>query len=268
MLRKLSFLVVLCALATGPALAAEGDAGSPNEERLSYNKGWGFRLGYMTADNIIREPIGEPFDTLAAAPRMDSSGFGGGYFYIDGKTWLRLEVRASVTPTRIEHVCPFVNVRSDDPAERSCVSKEQAVDTRIYQAEFLFVPHWKIGHTRLDIGVPFGAGWAIASAKSRLAPPEEVISRSGDVELKTSAGMTYSLGLRPILNIGRGKTIFVEVRALRLHRLVNLDARTAKTFEYSAGMSFALGHKKKKAEAPKETPAEAPKEKPPEEPKK
>ncbi len=258
MVRRFWFVVVLCALAVGPVLGAEAGA-EGKEERLSYPKGWGVRVGYMTADDIVRDPLGLPFDTLSARPRMDSSTLVGGFFFIDGYPWLRLEFGASYMPTKVLHVCPGVDPSSTDVNQRSCIAQESSVDTKLYQFEAVFVPHFRLGRSSFDLGVPFGVGWAIASASSRYAPPQMVVSRSGDVELSASAGMTYFLGLRPIWNIGGGKTIFVECRALRLHRLVNLNARTAKVFEYSAGMSFEVGRKKQKAAAPAEAPPAQPK---------
>jgi opacity protein-like surface antigen len=252
MLRKVLFGIVLCVFCGVVAFAAEGESTpAPEQTPAPESKsGWGLRFGRLTGDYVSDVPLGKPDDYLDEAPTLADSSFGGAFYYIDFKPSWRFEVRLNYAPSEVEHVCPNVDTQSDDPAMRSCRANEATVGTDILYFDLLVMPHFKIGKSRFGLGVPFGVGWANASADVDYAPPSELISRSGDVAMSGASGMTYFAGLRPFVTFWRGKTLFLEARLNRFHRLVNTNASTVHSNEYSVGMSFPLRAGKPKEPQP------------------
>jgi hypothetical protein len=265
MLRKLWCGIVLCVMAAGLAFAAEGGAPDSETQAASHH-GWGFRVGYLKIDDsVAKRVLGKPNDYLTDLPTMKSSGLVGAFYYVDASRGMRVEIRMSMAPTKIQHVCPDVHVSQTgaDPQTESCVFNEKDAKAKVLYWDLVFLPHWKLTRGSFEVGVPFGVGWAVTTAPKDFAPSSELVSRSGDVAFSTGSGMTYFLGLQPIWNLRSGKRIFFEARALRFHRLVNYNSATVHTVEITAGMSFPLGRGKKKAKTPETPPESAPQTPPP-----
>jgi hypothetical protein len=240
MLRKVLPLVVLCALASGPLLAEETEKNG-SETAAAPHQGWGFRVGYLKGDEISRVRLGYDslfFHKIADYPTLKDSVTVGAFYYYDLLPKTRFEARVSVAPTKVDHVCPGVEFHSGD----DCGAHEATVTTTLLYWDVLFMPHFDWG--KLHLGVPFGVGWANARGSDKYADPGWIEGQNAEVGLNGSGGMTYFLGLRPYVDMGARKSFFFEVRALRFHKLVNATARTLKTIEATAGMSFALGGKK------------------------
>jgi hypothetical protein len=245
MLRKVLPLIVLCALASGPLFAEE--AGKSSDDSATPQQGWGFKLGYLRGDKIGRQRLGydttqngSPFFVKASdQPTLKNSPTVGAFYYYDLTPKTRFEAHLSVAPTKVEHVCPGVEVSNSLP---DCGHSETTVTTTLIYWDVLFMPHFDYG--RFHLGVPLSVGWANARASKHYAENGWVQGQSSSTNFTASGGMTYGLGLRPYWDLGGRKTAFFEVRALRFHRLVNTTARTAKTIEATMGMTFALGGKK------------------------
>lgn len=272
MLRKVLFGIVLSVFCGVVAFAQEG-APSPAPEQapppeqttapeptpapeqtlaVESKSGWGLRIGQLVGDDMANVPLGKPDDYLDNVLHLADSSFGSAFYYLDFKPNWRFEVRLNYAPSEAEHACPDVDTLAEDPAMRSCRANEETVGTDILYFDLLVMPHFKFGQSKFGLGVPFGLGWASAGADSDYAPPTEVISRSGDVSMSTSSGLTYFAGVRPYFSFWRGKTLFFEARYNRFHRLVNLNASTVNSLEYSLGISVPI-HSGKKTEPKPET---------------
>lgn len=253
MLRMLSCVGVLCALAVVPALAQEtetkGEAGTDQakaEETTTpagdVRHGWGVAVRWLeggaiakTADNVTPPIIG-----LETPPTLKDSFGITGFYYYDVKPNLAAEFRLTLGSSDVEHVCPDATLDyAVGVSPSDCKAKEKSVSAFVGSLDFILVPHWKVGS--IDIGVPFGFGWGFLRSSEVYAPEGYVATRNVTVVMESSSGMTYFVGIRPSWQIAKGRSLFAEVRAIRFHRLVNVNARTMKSFEASVGVKFPLG---------------------------
>jgi hypothetical protein len=253
MLRKLSCVGVLCALAVVPALAQEGETkgeagteqATPEEKTTpdsGVRHGWGVAVHWLEGGAIAQtaDNVAPPIKGLETPPTLGDSFGIAGFYYYEVKPNLMTEFRLTLGSSDVDHVCPDADDDSTGNVFPSdCKAKEKSVSAIVGALDFILVPHWKVGP--IDLGVPFGFGWGFVRSSEVYAPAGYVETRNHSVVMESSSGMNYFIGLRPTWQIAKGRALFAEVRAIRFHRLVNVNARTLKSFEASVGIRFPLG---------------------------
>lgn len=256
MLRKLTCAFALCALAVMPVLAQEktedetktGDASAEATENAdesaspAVNHGWGLRAGYLLGDTAAKSFSGEPRAILGISkdPEFKDAPVLGGFYYYEFSPKFKAEARLSIAAGKVGPVCPDAKV---DPVlgilSSQCRQNEKSVRTTLVLLEVAFMPRFSLGST--DIAIPFGFGWSGNKASEKYAPPGWVAGLNKTVEMEGASGMTYFVGVQPSWKIGKGRRFFVEARAVRIHKVVNVNERTLKSFEATAGVSFPFG---------------------------
>ena len=252
MLRKLSCVGVLCALAVVSTLAQEGEtkgeAGTDEakaEETTTpasdVRHGWGVAVRWLEGGEIAKTPgnVDPPIVGLETAPTLkDSFGIAGFYYYELDPTWTA-EFRLTLGSSTVDHVCPDAvldNAVGVSPSD--CKAKETDVSAIVGALEFIVMPHWKV--KSIDVGMPFGFGWGFLRSSDVYAPAGYVANRNLTVSMESGSGMNYFVGIRPSWQISKGRALFAEVRTVRFHSLVTANARTLKSWEASFGMKFPL----------------------------
>ena len=205
MLRKLvTVLVFGLLLAAGPiALAQSTDAPGGEKRQAAY----GFTLGYMIGD------VASQLEQDGFQPELDDELTVGVLYIVKMSESTDYETRLSYSPGTM------INTENGD------------VSTQIFFLDFTLIPHFNIGGFRL--GVPFGLGWAAAREDKNFI--EQIRGRQIGVEQSGGSGMTYYLGLRSDFKVGVKWKMFVDLRARRFHRLVNVRERTLKNTELAIG---------------------------------
>ncbi len=209
MFRKL--MVWMAVLAFG---ATTGLAQSDSEETAKERKmGVGILLSQIGGDIVTSEV----FDG-GLRPALDDTTSFGAFFYNDFKEHIRFEFRVQSGSSTFFNT-PMGNVK-----------------TKLHTIDFALIPNWQFG--KLDLGFPVGAGWGITQAKSRLAdntPTGDPSTVFGD-----GNGIQFFLGVRPAWKINDRWGIFLDIRARRYTRLVNVREINVGTIDAAIGVSFAL----------------------------
>ncbi|MDQ7008462.1 MAG: outer membrane beta-barrel protein [Acidobacteriota bacterium] len=204
MVRKVVALLGLTLLligGTGLAFAQEDEAPPP--------QAWGLTVGYMVGD-LASELVQDGFQA-----ELDDEMTVGLFYLVDLNERVSFETRLSVSPGTM------LNTENGD------------VSTTVIFLDFTLIPKINIGS--FELGIPMGLGWAATQEDDAFL--NQVYGRASGIKQDGGSGATYYLGLRKDFKLGEKWNAFVDLRARRFHRLVNIRERTVKTTELAIGFA-------------------------------
>lgn len=204
MVRKLLAVVGLGMLLVMPLTLGQADEQSEQAKRPA---AWGLTLGYLTGD------AASELEQDGFRAELDDSVTLGVFYLVKMSESTDFETRFTFSSTKM------LNTENGD------------VTTTLMYLDFTLIPHINIG--KFKLGVPMGMGWAVSSASDPFL--DQVRGRTIGLAQTDGSGVTYYLGLRKDFDLKGNWDMFVDARARRFHRLVNVRERSVKSTEVTFG---------------------------------